>query len=315
MIVLDSTRSVMDRAKHVSIDEKAISRWARETPDKSWTSSDRTLLRELPGDKSQVANLVLLISSLNFCFWSENPIEMRWRGETYRGFVAMLASLILNAKHDLRWADPTFWRDMPEKELRQTLSGGGDLLLMDERVRIVRDTGTALLDRFDGAFVNAIESVNHRAWPLAVLLMTNFDGFRDVSSYQNTAVYFLKRAQICALDLHFAWAARDFGRLDQLEALTAFADYRIPQALRHLGLLTLSDSLAARIDAREEIDRDSDEEIELRAASIQAVDCMSRELIRAGRRAQPWEVDCWLWEISHADDVTVQHHRTRTTFY
>ncbi|MCB9855049.1 MAG: hypothetical protein H6818_05120 [Phycisphaerales bacterium] len=315
MIVLDTTRNVMERARHVSIDDKAIGRWARETPTKDWMSSDRTLLRELPGDKSQIANLVLLISALNFCFWSDRPIEIQWRGETYRGFVAMLASLILAAKHDLRWADPEYWCGVPEAELRQILSGGGDLLLLDDRVRIVRETGMALIERFDGRFTNAIDSVNYRAWPLAVLLMTNFEGFRDVSSYRNTAVYFLKRAQICALDLHCAWSARDFGRLESLDELSAFADYRIPQALRHLGLISLTDVLAARIDAREEIARDSEEEIELRAASIQAVDRMSKELGRANRPAQPWQVDCWLWEISHADDVRVEHHRTRTTYY
>lgn len=315
MIVLDTTRSVMERATHVTIDDAAIGRWARETPTKEWSSSDRTLLRELPGDESQIANLVLLISALNFCFWSDNPIEIKWRGETHRGFVAMLASLILAAKHDICWSDPEFWCSVPENELKQVLSGGGDLLLQDERVRIVRETGQALIERFDGKFTNAIESVNERAWPLAVLLMTNFDGFRDVSSYQKTAVYFLKRAQICALDLHFAWTARDYGGLEQLEQLTAFADYRVPQALRHLGLIQLSQSLAARIDARQEIERDSEEEIELRAASIQAVDRMAKELGRAGRSVQPWQVDCWLWEISHADDVCVEHHRTRSTFY
>lgn len=305
----------MERASHVSIDDAAIGRWARETPTTNWTSSDRTLLRELPGNKSQIANLILLISSLNFCFWSDNPIEIRWRGETYRGFVAMLASLILSAKHDLRWADPEYWCSVPENELKQVLGGGGDLLLQDERVRIVRETGQTLIERFDGAFTNAIESVNERAWPLAVLLMSNFEGFRDVSSYRNTAVYFLKRAQICALDLHCAWAGRDFGYLKLLEELSAFADYRIPQALRHLGLIRVSDELTARIDAREEIERDSEEEIELRAASIQAVDRMAKALDRAGRAAQPWQIDCWLWEISHADDVDVEHHRTRTTFY
>jgi Queuosine salvage protein len=315
MIVLETTKTVMERASHVSIDEKAIGRWARETPTKDWMSSDRALLRELPGDRSQIANLVLLISALNFCFWSDRPIEIQWRGESYRGFVAMLVSLILSAKHDLRWADPAFWCSVPDGELRAVLSGGGDLLLMDERIAIVRETGHALIERFDGEFTNAIESVNERAWPLAVLLMTNFEGFRDVSSYKNTAIYFLKRAQICALDLHCAWAARDFGCLAQLETLSAFADYRIPQALRHLGLIALSDELAARIDSREEIARDSEVEIELRAASIQAVNLMAKELDRASRAAHPWQIDCWLWESSHASDVRVDHHRTRTICY
>lgn len=315
MIVLESTHQILKDARHVTIDDSAIRAWAKDCTVSEFSSSDRVLLAELRGDRDAVANLVLLISALNFCFWSSKPIEIQWRGKRYRGFTAMLVSIILAAKHDPRWADPSYWVSMPEDELRQVLSGGGDLLMLDERIEVVRDTGRVLIDRFDGRFAAAVESVNERAWPLAVLLMTNFDGFRDVSRVGNTPVYFLKRAQICALDLDCAFRAKDWPGLAGMGELTAFADYRLPQALRHLGFMILSESLTAKIEARVEIPRDSVEEVELRAASIQAVDRMTAALRQAGRRVEPWQVDCWLWEISHGGDVKFEHHRTRTIAY
>ena len=100
-----------------------------------------------------------------------------------------------------------------------------------------------------------------------------------------------------------------------MEDLTAFADYRIPQALRHLGILRFSRELAGAVDAEEELARGSAEEVEIRAASIQAVDRMVRAGRQAGIETTAWEVDWHLWELSHAPDVTVNHHRTQTVYY
>ena len=315
MIVLDSTRRVMEAARHVFIDDAAIDRWATDCDIARMPAGERALLAKLPGDRNAVANLVLLISALNFCFWSTRPVEIQWRGQTYRGYSAMLASLILAARHEPRWADADFWISVPADELRAVLSGRGELLLLDERIDIVRETGRILLERFDGQFARAVDSVGNRAWPLAVLLMTNLDSFRDVGSIGSVPVYFLKRAQICAHDLHRAWQARDGEGLVGLEELTAFADYRLPQALRHLGLIRLSASLESRIEALDELPPNSPEEIELRAASVQAVDRMAAALRAVGRRVTPSEIDVYLWGVSHQQDVTAAHHRTRTIFY
>src|SRR5262249_39745356 len=155
----------------------------------------------LPPQFDKLANFILLVDALNFCFWSDDPIHIQWRGETYHRFNAMFVSLILATKSDPRWCDPEFWMIVPSEELRSVLSGTGTLLLLDEREAIVRDTGRVLIERFDGKFTNAIESVNFQAWALAVLLMTSFDSFRDVSSHDKQPVFFMKRAQICAVDL------------------------------------------------------------------------------------------------------------------
>ncbi len=315
MLVLESTQTVVERAVHVTVDDAAIDRWARSVPPGALNPGGHDLWEHLPGSQAQLANLVLLIESLNFCFWSADPINIQWRGQTYERFNAMLVSIMLAAKYDPLWCEAEYWVNVPSDEIHQVLSGKGELLMMDERERIIRETGRELLDRFDGQFMHAVESVNEHAWPLAVLLMTNFDSFRDVSRHGDAPVYFMKRAQICALDLSMVWCQRGYPALDGLEELTAFADYRIPQALHHLGIIRYSDTLAATIERKDEIDQNSPEEIEIRAASIHAVDRMVKAATEAGKRTQAWQVDWYLWGLSHDAAVKANHHRTRTVYY
>ncbi|RIK66700.1 MAG: hypothetical protein DCC65_09170 [Planctomycetota bacterium] len=315
MLVLESTRPVVEGAMHVAIDDEAIARWAHEVSPVALRPAGHELLSMLAGSQEKLANLVLLIDALNFCFWSSDPLRFEWRGRTYERFNAMFVSLLLAARYEPGWYDPRFWLEVPADEIRQVLGGKGELLLMDEREKIIRETGRILVDRFDGQFMFAIESVANRAWPLAVLLMTEFDSFRDVANYRGKIVYFMKRAQIAALDISMAWQTHDYPPLAGLDELTAFADYRIPQALRHLGVLRFSEDLARRVDTEEELAPGSPEEIEIRAASIHAVDRMSRVAATQGKRTTPWQVDWYLWDLSHRPDVTARHHRTRTVFY
>ena len=56
------------------------------------------------------------------------------------------------------------------------------------------------------------------------------------------------------------------------------ADYIVPAVLRQLGVLRYSSTLASTIEANSEIGPGSEEEVELRACSVHAVEKM-RELI------------------------------------
>lgn len=315
MIVFETIRPVVDAARDVRIDDAAVDCWAKSVTQAELRPPAHDLLKHLPGDESQLANLVLLISALNFCFWSEDPIRIEWRGKMYERFNAMFISLMLAARYDPAWFDARYWLSVPRAELDQVLSGKGTLLMMDERERVVRETAQTLLERFDGQFMHAVESVNRRAWDLAVLLMANFESFRDVSRYGDLPVYFMKRAQICPIDLSIAWQSHDYAPMKNMESLSAFADYRLPQSLRHLGIVVLSDALAARIEAEEELPAGSAEEVEIRAATIEAVERMRHAAISAGKPAATWEIDWYLWITSHDPAIRVNHHRTRTVYY
>jgi len=315
VIVLDTTRAVVEQAKLVAIDDAAIDRWAATLAPDALSPPVHDLPSLLPGNRGQLANLTLLIDALNFCFWSEDPLRVEWAGRTYRRFDAMFVSILRAAQDDPRWFDARHWVEAPSAEIRTLFTGQGRLLMLDQRERVIRETGRTLIDRFDGRFEDAVDSVNRKAWQLAVLLMTNFDSFRDVARYHDQPVYLMKRAQICALDLSIAWEAAGHGMLDGLDELTAFADYRVPQALRQLGILRLDPALAGPIDRQELLEPGSPGEVEIRAATIQAVERMKLALTRSGRAVPTWKLDVHLWTLARGDGVAVEHHRTLTTNY
>ena len=297
------------------MDDGAIERWARAVTPRDLRPAYHALPAHLPGDRDQLANLVLLIDALNFCFWSPEPIETAWQGRTYHRFEAMFVSLLRAARREPRWCDPEYWVEASSTEIREALYERGVLLLIEERERILREVGRTLIERFDGRFIHAVESVGRQAWPLAELLMNAFDSFRDVSTYRGRPVYFLKRAQITALDLSVAWEAHGHSPLTGLETLTAFADYRLPQALRHLEILQLSADFADAVERGEEIERDSDWEIELRAATLHAVERMRTAAAAAAKAVPAWQIDWYLWGLARRADIAANHHRTRTVNY
>lgn len=314
VIVLETTEPVAAAARHVGIDAAAIERWASIVSRDELRPSGHSLLAALPGEREQVANLVLLIDALNFCFWGPQPVHAMG-GVEYRGFNAMLAAISEAARRDGRWFDPRYWCEATPGEFRMAVSPSGELPMLHERQRIARETGQLLIERFDGRFVEAVESVNGRAWDLAALLLVSFDSFRDVSEHRNLPVFFAKRAQITALDLSTAWVEHGHDPLIGLERLTAFADYRLPQALRHLGILEVSTGLHETIERGDELPAGSEPEVEVRAATVVAVERMREALARRGWEIPAWQIDWYLWEHSHDADVRVAHHRTRTIFY
>lgn len=61
--------------------------------------------------------------------------------------------------------------------------------------------------------------------------------------FQGKRISFYKRAQILVADSWGIMEARGEGDLVNMDWLTMFADYRVPQALVHLGVLRYSDAL------------------------------------------------------------------------
>lgn len=312
--VLRSTAWLMSRARHVRLNDAAIARWADAAPARD-ALDHSTPLDEITGTRDEIAHLVLLTDALNFCFWSERPISVTWNGRRLERFLAFAATLARAVREDRRWLDAAFWADMTRTRFEAILPREGTLLMIDERVAVLREAGSIVNTQWQGRFSNAAEEAGHDAARLASLLAERIGSFRDVSAHDGRPVALLKRAQICAIDLALGWSRRGMGTLGGLDQLTAFADYRVPQILRHLGIVETTPDLAERIEREEELPAGSAEEIELRAASIQAVERMRSALAARGRVETAWRIDFDLWGLSHGAGVTLKHHRTRTVFY
>jgi hypothetical protein len=91
---------------------------------------------------------------------------------------------------------------------------------------------------------------------------------------------------------------------------------RVPQLLNAHGVLEYSAVLAARIESLEELSPGSEEEVEIRAATVVAVDRLRDQLQSQGLSLTAVEVDWLLWQMGESGRNTLKpHHRTRTIFY
>ena len=83
-----------------------------------------------------------------------------------------------------------------------------------------------------------------------------------------------------------------------------------------MGVLRYSPSLTEAIDCKREIPFGSEEEVEIRACTVVAVERLQRALRARGATLLVIEVDWLLWQIGEkVKDVIPPHHRTRTIYY
>lgn len=112
------------------------------------------------------------------------------------------------------------------------------------------------------------------------LLAEHFPCFRDEGRFEGKRVRFLKRAQIFVADLWAAFDDQSYGHFKDIDKITMFADYRIPQILHTFGVMSYSPPLEAHIRAKKEIPSGSSYESQIRGCSIWAVEVLRREILR-----------------------------------
>ena len=187
--------------------------------------------------------------------------------------------------------------------------------LMEHFATALNDLGRYLLHAFDGSFVALVEQAGASAERLARLLI-EMPYFQDVASYRGLPVPLYKRAQITSADLYVAFQGQGPGRFDDIEQLTIFADNLVPHVLRCDGLLAYDQALAARIDSEELLPAGSEEETEIRACALHAVELLSAALRRAGHHVPPMRLDWLLWNRGQDPYYKDRpRHRTRTVYY
>ncbi|OAY35541.1 hypothetical protein MANES_12G110400v8 [Manihot esculenta] len=200
-------------------------------------------------------------------------------------------------------------------QLRKVLKWPRQLPLEDERIRLLHEVGFELERSFGGKASNLVESCGKSAAKLVATVTSLFPGFRDHSLYKGHQVFLYKRAQIFAADLYGAFKGRGYGEFKDIGSITIFADYIVPAVLQQLGVLKYSSTLGSMIKSDTEILSGSEEEVELRACSIFAVEKM-RDLLRvkSGKQVLSIELDLWLWAFG-VRCPSLQHHRTLSIYY
>jgi hypothetical protein len=327
--VLSDTCWVVEHASHAWINKKQIDNvcpqlLAHYSPTLEPVWYDRFHFHD---GTERTVNWLLVLDALNFCFWAEKG-KPRWRvdykGEILDGYWAEAASLTRAVEEGIALWDAEYLSTMSRQDLayifrptKEADGSAGEMIpLFDARLAHIHEVGRVLLERYAGQFAHAIEKAQGSAVNLALLLAQEFTSFRDILVYHARNIRFLKRAQICVADLYGAFGGKRWGTFTDLDKLAAFADYKLPQVLRHYGVLEYAPKLAQRIDNQELLQPGGEEEVELRAATIWACELLRHEMSRlSGQSITAVEVDQLLWYLGQNSAEMRPYHRSRTIYY
>jgi hypothetical protein len=321
--VLTGTAPVVREGTLVTLDTDATTQLAERWAKQPWPAiaADFAAMHFNDGTE-RTANWMLLVDALNFCFWGE-PGEPRWsvewRGQVWDGYYALAAACTRAMDEGVPLADAAFLADLTAEQLAAVLRpapGCPAIPLFDERLANAREVGRVLGERYDGQMSRVIEGTNYDAVALALRLARDFSSFADVAEWNEQPVPLLKRAQICVADLYTAFGGEIWGALRGIERLTAFADYKLPQMLRREGVLVYEPELAELIESYTLIPPGADAEVEIRAATVWAVELLRQALAHAGIQQAASAIDYRIWlESQSAPPDGVPYHRTRTIYY
>ncbi|CAO3655137.1 unnamed protein product [Mucor hiemalis] len=336
--VLESARFISQNSENVSIPLKNLDSAARSIMRNMKTRSYSTKTWNEHPLHPKVADCrtvdwIFLIDLLNFSFWSDLDVSdkstphpdryaVKYDGTAYTGYWSLCAVVNRALANEIPITNPAYYGSRAsDQELADIFKSDTkeEAPMLDERIRVMREAGKVLCEKFDGSFVNCITKANYSAANLLDIIVDNFPSFRDIHDFNGRKVFILKRAQILIADLWACFDGKDFGRFDDIDSITMFADYRVPQALYQLGLLRYSPDLIKKLEKRQYFPSGSKDEVEIRGNSIWAVELARErmEQIDPSLRINAILIDFYIWDMAKEiqDQMTVPTHCTRSCFY
>ncbi|KAJ3225259.1 hypothetical protein HK099_007085 [Clydaea vesicula] len=285
----------------------------------------------------ETVDFIFFLDLMNFSFWSESDVlfTVKYKGVPYTGYWSLCALIHRSLDEGKNIINANFMKNVTREELKYIFRSDTecDISLFEERLKSINDAGKILVEKFDGTFVNVIKLAEGSCKTLIQLVCENFYTFNDTSIYQSEKVYIYKRVQILVADLWacFEGAKGSPGYFYDLEEITMFADYRVPQALIYLGLIKYSNSLLnkLRLPFPENIlEKDSELEIEIRMVSIWSVEMVKRQMVKVLKSQQASTVeakninsiliDFYIWDLAKRNQNAMKEipiHKCRTVFY
>lgn len=342
--IVTSTQEVADNAQDVRVNREACLKAAKDIKNQmilkkysteTWSqhplnpivSSDMTTCKgKLVLSPEQAVDWIFTIDLLNFSFWSDatdqsQRFTVSFNGECYTGYWSLVAAINRALSNGIPITTPEYWisPEFSKDTLAQIFASetAEQVPLLEERYGVLVEAGRTLQKMKCESLCKVIDTAGHSAQRLLETVTSNFASFNDTSEYTNkngtrheVAIY--KRAQILVADLWACFQNKGYGQFDDIDTLTMFADYRVPQILYSLGCIEYSPRLTEHICAERNIEHNTQWEIELRACSIYAV-----ELMRPICETNAVLIDFYLWDTAkeQEDSARIPCHRTRSIYY
>ncbi|KAI3641355.1 hypothetical protein MIR68_000485 [Amoeboaphelidium protococcarum] len=206
-----------------------------------------------------------------------------------------------------------------------------EMPLLQTRYDNVMEAYKIMVQNFDAQFSNIVAAANRNSQKLISIMLEHFPTFRDESRYlldgSTMDVYLYKRVQILVADVYAAFKSYpeytngDTEFLD-IDSITMFADYRVPQCLLAIDVLLYSQQLKDVLHKGSLIENGDPMEVEIRANSIIAVEqivdrirVIDPDLVH---KVNAILVDFFLWDYAKQESQSMSDipiHKTRCIYY
>ena len=315
-LVRESCKAVAEQSTHVQIDYSRLAVYAKALPLEQIQSPQLDVGRHYLGYGEGTAAFFITLDAINFGSGYFPHLNKR---PGMSGYFTVAAAL--NDYYKEHGPIPAEKLAVLRAEdcariFSQSTENEPIYELMGLFAKALNDLGNYLTHHFNGSFADMIAAAAESAEAfLKILIQIPF--FNDIEPYKGMDVHFYKRAQLTTADLAIAFGGQGLGQFNDLHQLTIFADNLVPHVLRMDRILVYEESLAARIDTETLIPSGSEEEIEIRACAVHAVELLAQEFRKEGQDIRAMDLDYLLWnrgQEPHYKKIKPRH-RTRTVFY
>lgn len=315
--ILFTTKKVATKAKYVMIDHTSIEKICSTIIPESVQRSSSSLFR-FTWTGSILADIIFIFNCVNFCYWINNE-KGKWSikldKKDYTGSSGLFKA-IENFFYTQQYISAEdFFNNISISSFMNILGKNKNLSLITQRVENLLEAKYILHQKYNDSVTNLIKSANNSAVNLTNIIYNDFPSFRDKSAYNNYEVFFLKRAQLTSKMLYDCLKNSGLGHFTDIEKLTLFADYKIPQTLHTLGILKYDKKLQDILKNEIQIPKDSEMEIEIRSACVQAGEIIKINLRKKISGISSAQIDTYLWLMSKKIKPSLPHHKTITTYY
>src|SRR3989338_1804752 len=287
MDILKCIGPVRTQSTHVHINDDNIRVFVHSF-DKNKISS---WLHISPFDLTQLSQaekigFVFALNSMSFSYWGIPKWTITYHEKEYDGAQAMMACLGRAREQGIRFT-PNYFATIRREDLEEILRGKGEIPLLDERLKDLQEVGKVTLQKYKGDFRYLIDQAQGDAVQLVDLLVNNFPSLRDSSNYRGQRVWFSKRAQLLTSDINYV-----------------------------VENLKYSDELQQKIRAGIQLPAGCEEEVEIRAHTIWAVELIKEQLKQTPPHLTSMQINDYLWLEGQVKLPTDElYHLTRTTAY
>ena len=319
--VLSSLNPVIENLQTINLNLDQIMNVADWIAYEDFPPPEQNISKNNPDEHIRTA---MLINTLNFAFTdfeSSTKYEIVREGKVLSDSEAMFVQIQEAISSGVQLYDGNVLSDLDEKQLKSIFKGNIEMPMMSERLDILLNVGAKLSDDYKGDWMNFINAGPKKLYDngegLIERLISEFPRFDDTSQYdEKYNIHFYKLAQLAFWGIHAELAGTGDFYIEDMQSMSAFADYIVPVALEVMKIVEYSEELRNKITNGEIIARDSLEEIEIRSTSLYITAKLTEE-INKRRPAEKSiiipQLDYRLWKQYHATHRP--HHLTITTMY